>query len=250
MSYNPFTLEGKTILITGASSGIGKATAIECSKLGAHVIITARNEERLKETLSMMEGEGHDLIVCDITDAKQVNDLVDKLPDLHGLVNNAGMQYTLPVQFIKEDILKEILQTNTVAPIMLAQRLLKKKKIVKGGSLVFTSSVAATGEVSSGNSMYVASKGAITSFIRCAALELSARKIRVNAICPGMIETPLIHSDSISDEQLEESKKIYPLGRFGQPEEVSWAIIYLLSDATRWITGINLIIDGGISIRG
>jgi NAD(P)-dependent dehydrogenase (short-subunit alcohol dehydrogenase family) len=248
--YNPYSLVGKNILVTGASSGIGRATAIECSKLGATVFITARNEEKLNETLSMMEGNGHAKIVCDLTDCEQINNLVENLPELYGLVNNAGKQFTLPIQFIKENVLEDILKTNTVAPIMLTQRLLKKKKIAKGGSLVFTSSVAATGEVSAGNSMYVASKGAITSFIRCAALELSAKGIRVNAICPGMIETPLIHSDSISDEQLEESKKNYPLGRFGQPEEVSWAIIYLLSDATKWVTGINLIIDGGISIRG
>lgn len=248
--YNPFSLEGKTILVTGASSGIGRATAIECSKMGATVIITARTEEKLKETLSMLEGENHRLIVCDLTQQDQIDDMVLNLPVINGMVNNAGKVLTAPVQFIKESSLDDILRTNTIAPIVLLQKLLKKKKIAKEGAVVFTSSVAATGEVTAGNAMYVASKGAITSFIRCAALELSAKSIRVNAVCPGMIDTPLIHGNSITDEQLEENKKTYPLGRFGRPEEVAWAIIYLLSDTSKWVTGVNFIIDGGLSIRG
>lgn len=249
MSYNPYSLENKIILVTGASSGIGRSTAIECSKLGAHVIITARNEDRLKETLSMMTGDGHQTIVCDLTNEEQIDELVNSIPQIDGFVNNAGKSVGVPIQFIKESVLEDLLKTNTVAPIVLLQKLLKKKKLAKGSSVVFTSSIAATGEVTPGNAMYVASKGAITSFIRCAALELSTKKIRVNAICPGMTETPLIRGGSVSDEQLAENERTYPLGRFGQPEEIAWGIIYLLSDTSKWVTGINLIVDGGLSIK-
>ena len=247
--YNPYSLIGKNILITGASSGIGRATAIECSKLGAHVIITARSEERLKETFSKLEGAGHQLVVCDLTAGDQLDNLISQIPDIHGFVNNAGKSVGVPIQFIKESVLEDLLNTNTVAPIILFQKLLKKKKLLKEASVVFTSSIAATGEVTMGNSMYVASKGAITSFIRCAALEMAPKKIRVNAICPGMTETPLIKSGNVTDEQLAENEKLYPLGRFGQPEDIAWGIIYLLSDTSKWVTGINLIVDGGYSIK-
>ena len=197
----------------------------------------------------MMVGEGHQIIICDLTNTTQIDELVDSIPEINGLVNNAGKTVGVPIQFIKNEALEDLLRTNTVAPILLLQRLLKKRKLMKESSVVFTSSVAATGEVTCGNSMYVASKGAISSFIRCAALELSSKKIRVNAICPGMTETPLIHGGSVSKEQLDENEKTYPLGRFGQPEEIAWSIIYLLSDAAKWVTGINLIVDGGLSIK-
>ena len=247
--YNPFTLENKTILVTGASSGIGKCTAIECSKLGARVIVTARNEERLSATFSLLEGEGHQCIVCDINNQEQVNDMIGKLPEIQGVVNNAGITIAKPIQFIKEEILSNIIQTNTISPILLLQKLLKKKVLKKNASVVFTSSIAATGEVTVGNSMYVASKGGITSFIRCAALELGAKQIRVNAVCPGMVDTPLIHGGDVTAEQLAENEKLYPLGRFGKPEDIAWAIIYLLSDASNWVTGINMIVDGGFSVH-
>ena len=248
-TYNPFSLVGKTILITGASSGIGRATAIECSKLGATCIITGRNEERLNGTLAQMAGEGHQIAVCDLDNSSAIDAMVDSLPILNGLVNNAGFNIVAPVQFIKEDDLKKILQTNTIAPIILLQKLLKKKKITKGASIVFTSSLAGIRINSPGNNMYSATKGAISAFVRNAAIDLAPKKIRVNAVCPGMVHTQLIDHGTYSEEQLQENMKKYPLGRWGEPHDVAHAMIYLLSDASSWVTGINMILDGGVSIR-
>lgn len=248
-TYNPYSLVGKTILITGASSGIGRATAIECSKLGAKCIITGRNEERLNETLSQMVGEGHQIAVCDLNNSSAIDVMVDSLPILNGLINNAGLNIVSPVQFIKEDDLKKILQTNTIAPIILLQKLLKKKKITKGSSVVFTSSLAGIGINSPGNDMYSATKGAISAFVRNAALDLAPKKIRVNAVCPGMVHTQFVDHGIYSEEQLQENMKKYPLGRWGEPNDVAHAMIYLLSDASSWVTGTNMILDGGVSIK-
>ena len=247
MNYNPFSLFRKTILITGASSGIGRAAAIECSRMGARLIITARNEERLTETLTQLEGEGHEMRLCDLADSEQIDDLVASLPVLQGLVNNAGVTQMIPVQFIKPETLRSIVELNAVAPIALLQRLVKKKKLAKGASVVFTSSISALGAAAIGNAMYSASKGMVSSFIRVAALELASKKIRVNAVCPGMINTKMIANDLISEREAEQIAA-YPLRRYGEPNDVAWAMVYLLSDASSWVTGTNMIIDGGLTI--
>lgn len=246
MTYNPYTLEGKTILVTGASSGIGRSTAIECSKMGAKVIITARNEERLKETLSQLEGEGHQMILADLSFNEDIDTLVAQLPVLDGLVNNAGFTKMRPILQINEQVFKDIMQVNTFAPIMLTQKILKKKKFKDGGSMVFTSSTASMrGGVA--NSMYGCSKAAISVFVKNAAKEFAPKQIRVNAVCPSMVETEIMRDNMLSEDQIAASKASYPLGRWGKPEEIAWAIIYLLSDATKWVTGTNLILDGGRS---
>ncbi len=249
MGYNPFSLEGKTILITGASSGIGRAAAIECSKMSAKLIITARNAERLQETLSQLEGEGHQMLLCDLSDSSAINEMVDQLPEINALVNNAGYTKLLPINFINRDDFQSILDVNTVAPIMLLQRLLKKKKLAKNSSVVFTSSMAGIGSSSVANGMYTASKGALSAFIRCAALELASKGIRVNAVCPAMVNTNIMESGSVSEEQLKEDLKHYPLGRYGEPNDVAYAMIYLLSDASSWVTGTNMVIDGGVTLK-
>lgn len=246
--YNPYSLKGKTLLVTGASSGIGRATSVICSKLGATVIVVGRNDERLKETLSLLEGEGHLCFICDLQDIEQIDNMVQQLPEIQGLVNNAGTSVIAPIQFIKEETFKNLLQVDTVAPIILLQKLLKKKRLKKGASVVFTSSMAAMGDVAPGNSMYVACKGAISTFVQCAALELSSKGIRVNAVCPAMIDTPLAH-EGITEEQFAEFKKRYPLGTIGEPEDIGYGIAYLLSNAAKWVTGTNMIIDGGISVK-
>ena len=249
MNSNPFSLEGKTILITGASSGIGRAAAIECSKMGAKLIITARNAERLQETLSQLEGEGHQMLLCDLSDSNAINEMVDQLPEINALVNNAGYTKLLPINFINRDDFQSILDVNTVAPIMLLQRLLKKKKLAKNSSVVFTSSMAGIGSSTVANGMYTASKGALSAFIRCAALELAPKGIRVNAVCPAMVNTNIMESGSVSEEQLKEDLKHYPLGRYGEPNDVAYAMIYLLSDASSWVTGTNMVIDGGVTLK-
>lgn len=247
--YNPFNLVGKTILVTGASSGIGRATAIECSKMGAIVILTARNEERLRSTLKMLEGQGHTVIVCDLSVDCEIDNLVAALPEINGVVNNAGYTQLLPLNFIKAESFERLLKVNTVAPICLLQKLIKKKKIKSGASIVFTSSLAGLGYSTPGNAMYTASKGAICSFIKNAAIELASKQIRVNAVCPGMVNTGILDSGVVTEEQMHIDMKNYPLGRYGEPKEIAWQIINLLSDASQWITGSNVIIDGGYSIR-
>lgn len=247
--YNPFTLENKTILITGASSGIGKSAAIECSRLGAKIILTARNESRLIQTFSELEGTGHSYIVCDLADTNNLDSLVLQLPEIQGFISNAGFTKLLPIQFVNDEDLKKIFQVNTFSPIILFQKLLKKKKLKNGSSVVFTSSLAGLGTVTFANSMYVASKGALSTFIRSAALDLAIKRIRVNAVCPGMINTGILDSETITPEQLKEDMKNYPLGHYGNPIDVAYAMIYLLSDASSWVTGINLVIDGGLTLK-
>lgn len=247
MNYNPYTLEDKTILVTGASSGIGRSTAIECSRLGARVMVTARNEERLRETLSLMEGDGHDMIIADLSSNEEIDSLVMQLPVLDGVVNNAGFTKMRPILLINEQAFKDIMQVNTFAPIMLTQKILRKKKLKNGGSIVFTSSTAAM-RAGNANSMYACSKAAISIFAKNAAKEFANRQIRVNTVCPSMVETAILSSDNmLSEEQISADKASFPLGRWGKPEEVAWAIIYFLSDASQWVSGTSLILDGGRS---
>ena len=248
VAYNPFSLEGKTILVTGASSGIGKATAIECSRMGAKVVITGRNEERLNETFNSLEGDGHIQILADLSNEDDIQRLVNEIPVLNGCVNNAGYNIMSVIQFIKKDNLDHIMNVNLTAPIMLTHLLVKSKKIAKDSSIVFTSSISARGRNSVGNSMYSATKGGLSSFMKNAALELAAKRIRCNAVLPGMVETPLKEGKSnITEEQWEINRQLYPLKRFGKPEEIAYGIIYLLSDASAWVTGTELVIDGGMT---
>lgn len=247
--YNPFSLEGKTIFITGASSGIGRATAIECSKMGATVLITGRNKERLSETFSRLEGERHIQLIADLSIHEEIENLTNHLPTLDGCVNNAGFTKTLLTQYITFKSLDEIFKVNTVAPILLTQQLVKKKKINKNASIVFTCSTSGVYNAVLGNSMYSASKGAINGFVKNAALDLASKKIRVNCVCPGMINTSILDNGVITNEQLNQDMKKYPLKRYGEPEEVAYAIIYLLSNASAWVTGSNLLIDGGFTLQ-
>ena len=244
MSYNPFSLEGKTILVTGASSGIGRATAIECSKMGAKVIITGRNEERLQETLCHLEGSNHVSLSVDLTSDEGIIQLASFAPELDGLMNNAGIAHTSLVRYIKRQDIERVFMSNEFAPILLTKELLKKKKIKKGGSIVFTSSIAAFTN-SFGNSLYSATKAGINAYMRSCAKELAEKKIRANSICPGMVETKLIRGATFSEDDIIKNIESYPLKRYGRPEEIAYAAIYLFSDASTWITGTSLIIDGG-----
>jgi NAD(P)-dependent dehydrogenase (short-subunit alcohol dehydrogenase family) len=249
MSYNPYNLEGKTILVTGASSGIGQATAIECSKMGAHVIITGRNKERLAQTFDLLEGSGHQCISVDLSDISGVTQLVNEVPLIDGFLNNAGITAAKPISFISESELDRILDINLRTPILLTNLLVKKKRIAKGGSIVFTSSIGRY-MVAPGNSMYAASKGGLSAFMKGAALELAAKGIRCNAILPGMVETAImINKGEISEEQWEKNKQLYPLKRYGGPKEVAWLAVYLFSDASSFMTGSELVIDGGRSLK-
>ena len=246
--YHPFSLENKTILVTGASSGIGRAIAVECSKMGASVILTARNEARLQETLSQMHGNHHSIIVADLSKQEEIPLLIEKNPVLDGLVHCAGVVKTLPFQFVNADALTEVMSVNFTAPVLLSAQLVKKKKLAKNASIVFISSVSGSLCVWAGNSIYSASKAAINGMMKNMALELAPKGIRVNSVHPAMVETHILDAGTITSEQIEEDKKRIPLKRYGQPEEIAYSVIYLLSDASRWVTGTNLIIDGGYTL--
>jgi NAD(P)-dependent dehydrogenase (short-subunit alcohol dehydrogenase family) len=246
---NPFSIQGKTILITGASSGIGRATALECAKMGATMVITGRNEQRLKETLESLEGENHQMVVADLTDVSQMDALVDACPMLNGLVNNAGVTETVATPFLNREKLMKVMETNAFAPILLTQRLLKMKKLARGGSIVFTGSISGTSVCVGGNVLYSASKGAIHGFMKNAALDLTVKGLRVNEVCPGMINTHIMDDSFITGEELAVEAQRYPMKRFGRPEEVAYGIIYLLSDAASFVTGSSIVIDGGFTLQ-
>jgi len=247
--FNPFSLEGKTILVTGASSGIGREIAIVCSQMGARVVISGRNEQRLDETLQKLEGSNHIKIAADMTKEEDIENLADAVPLLDGFSNNAGITKVVLVKHIKRATLNDILTTNTIAPIILTQLLLKKSKINKAGSIVFTSSISGCLLVHYGESMYAASNGAISGFAKGAALDLAKVNIRVNSVCPGIIQTELFQTNAVlTPEELEEKQKFFPLKRFGQPKDVAYAVVYFLSDASSWVTGADLKIDGGYTL--
>lgn len=242
--FNPFSLFGKTILVTGASAGIGKAIAIACSQMGGMVILNGRNQERLKKTLQELSGEGHQIISADLSMEKDRTRLIDNLPKLDGLVQCAGVGSRVPCKMIGKDDLEHVFVPNVEAPILLQTELLAKKKINKSSSIVFIASKAASFP-SIGNAAYSASKGAIISYAKCLALELAPRQIRVNCICPAMVWTDLILQGGISKEDLEEAQLKYPLKRYGKPEDLAYLAIYLLSDASSWMTGTCVDITGG-----
>jgi NAD(P)-dependent dehydrogenase (short-subunit alcohol dehydrogenase family) len=247
MNTSPFSLENKTIFVTGASSGLGACSAIECSKMGASLIISGKNGERLNTTYNQLQGFSHTQLPFDLSVKENIDELSLKLPQLDGLVLCAGITKTVPVKFISNDDIDELFQINLFSSMQLIQKLLKHKKINKGGSIVFISSVS-TSYADKGNSVYAASKGAINSFSKVLALELASQKITSNCIQPGYVPSSMLAAGLITEEQLLEEKKRYPLG-FGEPIDIANGIIYLLSDAAKWITGSVLTIDGGVTLR-
>ena len=248
-NYNPYSLDGKKIRGTGASSGIGQTTAIECSKMGASVIISGRNEERLQQTLdSMCNKDKHVSLIADITTEEGLNLLVNSIDHLDGLVLCAGKGFTTPLQFATREKFDEIFEVNFFAPVELLRVLYKKKKLNKEASVVFVSSIGGTRITRPGNSVYGASKSAFNTIMKFSALEFAPRKIRVNSVCPGMVDTPLIHRGTYTDEDFKNDMEIYPLKRYGVPTDIAWGIIYLLSDASSWMTGQSLVIDGGLTM--
>lgn len=240
--YNPYSLEGKTVLVTGASSGIGKATAIECSRLGATVVATGRDEVRLSETMAALTGDGHVSIMADLAKAEDVVRLILELPQIDGFVCNAGITRRRPVSYVKEEELCEVFEINTFTCFTLTKAIMKAKKMNRGGSMVFLSSMAAR-QVTPGNAMYAASKAAVESFARSCAQEYAPMQIRANAILPGMVETPLNKKGALSVEAIERDKQHYLMKRYGKPEEIAWAIAYLLSDASAWTSGTSMIVS-------
>lgn len=247
-AYNPFSLEGKTVLITGASSGIGRGVAMVCSKMGARLFVTGRNQERLNETLALLDGEGHQAIVADLSTQEGIDYITSQCESLNGVVHCAGIPKICPVKRLKRDALYDIVNTNELAPILLTASLLKTSKLQKKSSVVFIASIAGVFRAGSvGDSDYSATKGALSGFAMTAAKELGPQGIRVNTICPAVVETPILAQsyNMMTEEELKRKLSGYPLRRFGQTDDVANGVVYLLSDASSWVTGINLAIDGG-----
>ncbi|WP_455085201.1 SDR family NAD(P)-dependent oxidoreductase [Prevotella nigrescens] len=243
--YNdPFTLKGKNIFVTGASSGIGKEIAIACSKMGANVFITARREKLLRETLSLMEGGQNNMFSTDLINNSSINQLVAWLPRLDGIVHCAGIGHAKLCRQIEEKDIDKVFSINFNAPVLLQGALLKQKKINKEASIIFIASNT-TGAASIGNATYSASKGALIAYANCLKVEVAPRKIRVNCISPGMVETDLITHDGISREDLSKDEANYLFKRYGQPKDITGLALYLLSDASSWMTGQNIEISGG-----
>ena len=246
-NYNPFSLSGKTILVTGASSGIGRAIAVECSRMGATVILTARNAERLEKTLSMLEGTGHAVVAADLTEENDRKHLIESLPVLDGVVQNAGVFNTVLTKNIQQKDLDYVLPPNLYAPILLQKELVKHKLLAKGSSVVFMASIVSLRPFI-GNAVYTISKAGIIGYAKVLALELAPKNIRVNCICPGVIRTEMMENAVFSEEEYKADEMKYPLKRYGKPEEIAYMAVYLLSDASAWVTGTTMEVSGGINL--
>ena len=237
---------GKHILVTGASSGMGRIFCQMIAKEGATVSLLARNEERLKETLSMMNGDGHQYYVCDLTEEEQIKATIAQLRPLDGVVFCAGINDYVPLKFVKQEKLEKIFQTNYFSQVILTQMLVKKKMVNKNASLVYISSLSSALGVA-GTLLYASSKAALNSAVRVIAKELAPQGIRANAICPGIVRTEMLSGTNIDEEAFTKQEADYPLG-LGTPEDVGHAVLFHLSDGSRWLTGNCMILDGGYSL--
>lgn len=244
-SFNPFSLRGKTVLVTGASSGIGRETAVVCSKMGATVVITGRNEERLATALSQLAGTGHESIAADLSDTGQIDELANACPQLDGIVHCAGVGDRTLLKMVREKDIERVMSANFNGPVLMQRALLKKKKVKASSSIVFIASRAPFAPTP-GNGLYAASKGAMIAYAKVLGLELANQLIRVNCVCPAMVWTELVQRDAeITGVDYHEAEKAYPLKRYGRPDDIANLVVYLLSDASAWMTGSCIDITGG-----
>ncbi len=241
---NPFSLEGKTIFVTGASSGIGRGVAVACSQMGATVLIVGRNSQRLNETFELLQGENHRQFICDLTNFEEVKEMVSILPPLDGIAHCAGVGQRIPAKQLLAHDVDTVMEINFKAPILLQSSLLQQRKVKKAASIVFIASIASWSP-SFGNSVYSASKGALISYANCLSLELAPRQIRVNCISPAMVWTDFVTESGVIEEQLKEDESKYPLKRYGRPDDIANLAVYMLSDASTWMTGSDVKISGG-----
>ena len=251
---NSFSLQNKIIVITGASSGIGRQCAITCSQMGATVVLLARSEERLEETLLNLTPGNHRSYPIDLVDFEKVEAVVKQINiefgKIDGIIHCAGISTTLPVKLISPEKLAGFYQTNVIAAVNLTRLFTKNTHFSnEGGSIIFLSSImGVVGE--SGKTIYSLTKGALISGAKSMALELASKKIRVNCISPGVVITPMSQNAVYSqdEESLNKTKALHPLG-LGNPEDIANACVFFMSDASRWITGTNLVIDGGYTAK-
>jgi NAD(P)-dependent dehydrogenase (short-subunit alcohol dehydrogenase family) len=244
-------MSGKTMVVTGASSGIGRAIAIALNDAGAHVILISRDAQRLEETRQKMKYPQLSTVMrFDLSQIESIGQLVAEFPKVSGIVFAAGIMHTMPFKFISSTALQNVMKINFEAPTFFMQQVIKQQKLTNGGSVVYISSIAGNVSATIGNAMYSASKSALQATVKVLALELASKKIRVNSIAPGMVKTEMWSKENstITEEQLIEDEKKYPLG-YGAPEDISGLALFLLSDSSRWITGSMIVADGGFTIQ-
>lgn len=246
------SLENKTIVVTGASSGLGRSISISISKMKGKVVMIARDEERLEETSNMLDGDGHSYRKFNLLDFSEIKQLMSSVIKEHGkidgLVHAAGIESTTPLKALSYKSLDEIFKINVYAGIELTKHFTKKDNFNSSGSIVFLSSVMGSlGE--KGKIAYCGTKAAIKNMVKPLALELAVKEIRVNSISPGLVMTPMTEKLflSITEKNIEEIKGKHPLG-LGEPKDVAALCVFLLSNSSKWITGTDITIDGGYSI--
>ena len=253
--FNPFSLNGKNIVISGAASGIARQCAINCSKMGAKLILLDINEEGLKETLGLLDNNEEHFMACvNLLDYERVKTIIlqgiKKIGRIHGLVNCAGISTTNLFKLTKPDDLEKFFKVNVFTGYFLTQEVCKMGNLAKeGGSIVFFSSVAGcNGEV--GKSTYGMTKAALQNLAKHLACELARKNVRVNSISPGVIETPInMNLPHMKDPEKRAKLESMHLLGLGKTDDIANACIYLLSDASRWVTGTNLFVDGGFTVR-
>lgn len=245
-AQDPFSLAGKRILVTGASSGIGRQIAISCAQMGAQLVASGRNSERLAATFAELDGESHTQIAADLSRQEDIDRLTADAGIVDGVVHAAGISKLAPFRMISRPQLDEIFSANVYAPMLLTKGLLAKKRIAPNGSIVFVSAVAShIGPLASG--VYSASKAALLGAMRTLALEVAKQGMRANCIVPGYVRTPMLESLNQGGGSIDEHTKLTPLG-VGKPEDVAYAAVFYLSDASRWITRNYFIVDGGLTV--
>jgi NAD(P)-dependent dehydrogenase (short-subunit alcohol dehydrogenase family) len=246
-----FSIQGKSVLVSGASSGIGKEISIRLSKAGANVIIIGRVEERLIQTYKSLELSFHKFFICDLTNESDIKELVDNIEAIDSIIHCAGMGRYVPLKFYGKPVLKEFYEINLFAPLLLTKEFIKKRKIRNGGSIVFISSIMSVVGAKA-NGIYASTKSALVGATKSMALELAVNNIRVNCISPALVRTPLLDSGidkgGISQSEYDKDLFKHPLG-IGEPADIANLCFYLISDEARWITGTNVIIDGGYTLQ-
>lgn len=246
--YNPFSLQDKQILVTGATSGIGRSIAIECSKLGAKLIVTGRNPDRMNDLLQNLYGFNHISVICDLSEHSGIESLLNNISKLDGIVLAAGIVEMMPIAFASKPKFEKIYNTNFFSPVEICRLIIKKKLLNPSSSIVAISSVAGSRGFSVANSIYGSGKAALISFMKYLAIEYAGKNIRVNTISPGLILTPMHTQGAVEKEELRRAVDKVPLKRWGLPEDVANAACFLLSNASDYITGIDICIDGGLTI--